>query len=451
MRASRRSQPSIGNTIGSLVDSHYRDRASLNRIRELGTVVAFTAALIHELQRERGLSSGYVAGGRSFLKELEEQTARCEETELRALDVWASVHDAVPGLQAAMADARALLAELPRLRGDVRAQAMTPNAVVQRFSTLVDRLLVVVAEAPGHSSHPQVTLALIALFNFILAKEYTGQLRALGSAVCAQRSFEPFQFETFQVFRTRRNETLDVFVRHLTKEPWDQWVSLKETVNFRALDGLLARLDRLGHGQGTAPAALDWYHAVTAVIDDMRRFEMRQLDELDRLCLQVFAEARSAWEDSQETPEERDRLFLARLERTHLRLQEERLQTRGPDQPAGGRDQASVLAHDATQAVEEARRWRQNLDRWTPLTQELAEGARRARLLALDASIDAITPAEVARSADALARQLMTLAEQLDQRVADLRSSADQSVDAFETVRADALKLQKDLLGSDSH
>lgn len=451
MRASRRSQPSIGGTIGSLVDSHYRDRVNLNRIRELGTVVAVTAALIHELQRERGLSSGYVAGGRAFLKELEEQTARCEEAELRALDVWAALQPSVRGLDSAVANVRALLADLPLLRTDVRAQALTPNAVVQRFSTLVDRLLVVVAEAPGHSSHPQVTLALIALFNFILAKEYTGQLRALGSAVSAQRSFEPFQFETFQAFGARRNETLEVFVRHLAKEPWDQWATLKESVNFRAFNALLARLERLGHGQGTAPAAMDWYHAATAVIDDMRRFELRLLDELDRLCVQVFAEARSAWEDSQETPEERDRLFLARLERTHLRLQEERIQTRGIEPPTAQGGEASSLAHEAVQAVEEARRWRQELDQWTPMIEEMAEGSRRAKLLSLDASIDAITPAEVAGAAEALARQLMTLAERLEHRVAELRSSADRSLDAFEALHAEALKLQKRLLDTDSH
>jgi hypothetical protein len=101
------------------------------------------------------------------------------------------------------------------------------------------------------------------------------------------------------------------------------------------------------------------------------------------------------------------------------------------------------------QAVEEAHRWRQDLERWVPLMHELAESSRRAKLLSLDASIEAVTPAQVARAAAELARQLMSLAEQLDRRVSEMRSSANQSIDSFETLHADAWQLQKQLPGRD--
>ena len=57
----------------------------------------------------------------------------------------------------------------------------------------------------------------------------------------------------------------------------------------------------------------------------------------------------------------------------------------------------------------------------------------------------------MARSADALARQLMTLAGQLEHRVVELRASADRSVDAFEVLHAEALKLQKSLFNHEKH
>jgi hypothetical protein len=442
---------------------HYRDRAHLERIRDLEKVVSVTATLIHELQKERGLSSGFVAGGsRKFALELAGQTARCIESEQNAQKVWSTLVSGpgTSGLEAALGVVQDQLAELPRLREDIRDQALTPNSVVQRFSLVVDRLLVVMAEAPGTSPHPQVTLTLIAFFNFILAKEYTGQLRALGSAVCAQGVFEPFQYETFLLYQKRREETLEVFFRHASKDQWEAWEALKTTVPFRAFQALFQLLEILGReGQGRIPSADDWFQAATFVIDDLRTFEIGLLADLDALYLQVFAEARSAWEDSQESPEDRDQLALAKLERQHLRLQEERQARRLAERGSGSGNPAPVknpprptldlateLTRDSDRAVEEVYRTRRDLDSWSSLVDDLSKVVRQTKLLSLDASIEAVKPAQVALQAKELAQKLGTLIQHMEKQFTAIQASTDRTLGAFEEFHAMALKLRRRLI-----
>ena len=450
MRASQRQKASIGGTIGSLVDSHLKDRASLVRIRELSLVAGTTSALIHELQKERGLSSGFVAGaGRRFAQDLPDQRLRTDKALAEATDAWTSIG---PGpkfgtLEASLGEARASLTDLPRFRADIRAQALTPNAVVQGFSGVIDRLLVVIAEVPGTSPHPQVTMALIALFNFLLAKEYTGQVRALGSAVGAQGGFEPFQFERFQTLLRQRDESLGIFVRHAARDQLDRWSDLQTSESFVQWEAYRRILEKTGtEGQGRVPDAQDWYRWSTAAIDTMRTAEIGLLDGLEELCLHILAETRSAWEDSQESPESLDATLLLRLERAQIRLWEERrdLRLQGTEAPPTlAAPDLMALVEASAAAAEEVHRWRRDLARWDQAVREAAERARQAKILSLDATIEAFEPGHIAAGAQELARGLADLAGSLEARVAGLKADADRALAAQEKWHDQALALWK--------
>jgi len=441
-----------------LVDSHLKDRAGLVRIKELSLVVGTTSALIHELQKERGLSSGFVAGaGKRFAQDLPDQRVRTDRALAKATETWASVgpDPRFGALEASQGLARTSLAELPGFRTDIRAQALTPNAVVQRFSGIIDRLLVVIAEVPGTSPHPQVTMALIALFNFLLAKEYTGQVRALGSAVCAQAGFEPFQFESFQSLLQKRDEALRIFVRHTSRDQLDRWSELLSTEAFVQWDSNRRILEKTGReGQGKVPDAESWYRWSTAAIDTMWTAEVGLHDALEKLCLHILAETQSAWEDSQENRETLDKTLLHRLERTRIRLWEERrdlrlqgTETSGSD-PATN-DLAASLVEASASASEGLQRWRRDLDRWDQAVEEAWERSRQAKILSLDASIEAFRPAQIAAGAKELSAGLSGLAESLEARVAALKAETDVALAAQEKWHDLALAFWKRLSQED--
>lgn len=451
MRSSRRQGPSIGGRLDSLVDAHYRDRADLNRIRELSLVARTTSALIHELQKERGLSSGLVAGaGRRFVQDLPSQKEKTDEALAEAFEAWAST---VPGprmgaLEAAYGEARAALSLLPRLRADVRSEALTPNSVVQQFSGLIDRLLVILAEVPGGSPHPQINLALIALFNFLLAKEYTGQVRALGSAVCAQGGFEPFQHEHFQTLLRRREESLATFFRHAAREQVERWTELQASEAFARWTELRQELEKAGQDAvSRVPDAGEWYRWSTAAIDTMRQAEISLLDGLEDLSLLILADTRSAWEDSQEQPDAREKTLLLRLERTRIRLWEERREIRLGASPAPEvppeTDPVEALLEASAASVDELHRWRRDLDRWDAVIREARERSRQAKILSLDINIEAMRRSDMVAGAQELAQGLGDLAESMEARLEGLKNAADRALLAQDGwhLRATELKL----------
>lgn len=456
MRASRRQGSSIGGKIDALVDTHYRDRARLDRIRALSVMARTTAELIHELQRERGLSSGFVAGGgRRFVQDLPTQRERTDQALVAASEVWVATLEASEdskfgSLESAVGEARSALVELSRVRADVRSLALTPNSVVHQYSALVDRLLVIIAEIPGGAPHPQINLALIALFNFVLAKEYTGQLRALGSAVCAQGGFEPFQYDQFRTLLLRRDEVLSTFVRHGNREQIDRWTAIQADEAFSHWYTLRGVLEKTAVDGTRPPDADDWYRWSTTVIDAMRMVETALLDSLEDLSLLVLADTRSAWEDSQEVPDARDGTLLLRLERTRIRLWEERRAQRvlAQDPLPDSDDPLEALVEASAQSVDEMQRFRRDLDRWDLMVREVMERSRQARILALDANIEAIRRAEVAAGAQELAQGLLDLSESMGARLVSLKDSVERAVTEQDRWHLRAIELKKLRIGN---
>jgi hypothetical protein len=394
--------------------------------------------------------------GRRFVQDLPVQKERTDTALTDAVEAWATT---APGprmalLEAALGEARGALAILPRLRADIRAEALTPNAVVQQFSTLIDRLLVVIAEVPGGSPHPQVNLALIALFNFILAKEYTGQVRALGSAVCAQGGFEPFQYERFKTLLTQRDESLATFCRHAAREHVERWTDLVASESLVRWGELRRELEKVGaEGRGRGPDAGEWYQWSTAAIDTMRSAEVLLLDGLEDLSLLILADTRSAWEDSQELPEAQDKILLLRLEKTRIRLWEERQDQRvGAEAVMARREEANpmeALVEASAGSAEELHRWRRDLDRLDAVVREVVERSRQAKILSLDLNIEAVRRSDMLVGAQDLARGLADLATSLEARLDSLKTAAERAIGTHEAWHTRALELRKATLDDD--
>ena len=423
MKTSSRARPSIVGTIDSLVGAHLKDRAALVRILDLGVAVRATTALIHGLQKERGLSSGYLASeGARFAKALVNQSTACQKDWKAAVEAW----DRLPqrslsaALETALGTAWGGGDELRALRAEVKARVLTPASAVLRFTALVERLLGIVAQAPGTSPHPEVTLALLALFNFAQAKESSGQERALGAAVCAQGHFEPFQHDRFLLVARQRTAALEVFRQHGTRDDVAAWVVLEASGPFRELEELRDLLVRADAGEGVSlPTAEDWFDRATGVIEALRDFEVGLLDSLERLCVRVLAEARSAWENQQEEPTAREVEVLRTLGKAHLKLLE------------SDQDDRIRKTHD------QLLRWRRDLGRIEALTRSLMALETKARVLALDARIEAVDRTSVARDAAALHRALGEATKAGADLLGILRLSADRTLEAVEGLELD--------------
>ncbi|MDB5897113.1 MAG: hypothetical protein JWP41_715 [Ramlibacter sp.] len=276
--------------------------AELEQLAHTAELVGVIARLVHALQRERGICNVYLSSsGARFADQRLQQVVECEQAERQLREHFDRLDTAPDRVRNGSRLFRRVavllhgLDGLPGLRTRIGRQAVGSRESTAAFVKLVAGLLAVVFEAADSATDPEVSRALVALFNFMQGKEFAGQERALGAAVFASGSSDAAaqqqwrhlveaQQGCFQVF----NDFADPEILRLQQGGTDS--------------ELMAQLERLRR-MGLAAPALDtnlsqaWYAACTRRIDTMRIVEDMQALHLRQLCERRIAQARAELQD----------------------------------------------------------------------------------------------------------------------------------------------------------
>ena len=148
--------------------------AELQQLTLTAALVDASARLVHELQRERGMSNLYLAsaGQRFGAERLAQvaQTARAEDAlrqHFDQLDTQATQLRQGARLFARIAYVLHGLAALPALRQQVERGAWLPAQATAAYTRLIAGLLAVIFEAADTASDPAISRLLVGLFNFM--------------------------------------------------------------------------------------------------------------------------------------------------------------------------------------------------------------------------------------------------------------------------------------------
>ena len=163
-----------------LLAAKHAEIAALQQLQINCTLVTRVTELIHELQRERGLSNTYlVSDGQRFSQQRDDELKATGIAEVRFRDALTELNQSLQfpdsaRLLSSIAFVIQCLEGLPALRQQVTARKISAKDNTLLFSRLISGLLTVVFEAADIADDPEVTRALVALFNFLQGKEYAG-------------------------------------------------------------------------------------------------------------------------------------------------------------------------------------------------------------------------------------------------------------------------------------
>ena len=268
------------------------DIAELQRLALTSSLVDAIGHLVHALQRERGMSNLYLGSqGTRCDQALREQMDRTDLLEhtlrqrLSDLDTAASGRSHGARLFSRIAYVLQGLDALPLLRAQVQQLGWTPARTTAAYIRRVNGLLAVVFEAADSASDPLISRQLVALFNFMQAKEFAGQERATGSALFAGGKAEPEAQQRLLHLIDSQERCLQVF-QDFTRDSEAPWSAAS------SVTAPLAGVERLRRILCTAPAGgpLDtglsqiWFDACTEGIDAMKRVEEHLCAHLKTLC-----------------------------------------------------------------------------------------------------------------------------------------------------------------------
>jgi hypothetical protein len=278
--------------------------AELEELARTGELVGAIARFIHALQRERGISGVFLGSqGQRFAQQRLQQVAACDgaEQDVRAqldrLDTDSSAVRNGSRLFGRVAVVLHGLAGLPALRERVAALALPASEASAAFTRLVAGLLAVVFEAADTATDPQVSRALVALFNFMQGKEFAGQERAFGARAFAAGHIDEAARQEWEHLIESQQACLALFAEFASADVLQADRASQEPA-------VLAQVERLRRIGCTArdgrldPELSDaWYEQCTLRIDAMRSVEDRLTTHLRSVCGERIAQARAELRD----------------------------------------------------------------------------------------------------------------------------------------------------------
>ncbi len=169
----------------------YEEKVMLEKIKRYNIFNAKISELLHETQRERGLSVSYINSKTDdfkgkLLSQREVTDRKIEEFKNISKDILSE------NLRFGTENLRFVLEEfktLQELRNSVNGLNIEAKKIVSYYSKINENLLTFIAFSTKNSFNEDVISSLNGYYNFLAAKEKAGVERALGSSAFGQKAF----------------------------------------------------------------------------------------------------------------------------------------------------------------------------------------------------------------------------------------------------------------------
>ncbi len=175
-----------------IINVKYTEVNDLKDIQKASQLLSSISLLIHETQKERGMSAGFLgSGGKNFKSKLPEQRELTNKrlSELEALVGTLDIASIDTKINTTFNNAIQDTKKLASIRTQISALAIkTPNAIAY-YTNMNAKFLNVIVKISTFSSSPEITKQIIAYFNFLMSKERAGIERAVGTNITATDFF----------------------------------------------------------------------------------------------------------------------------------------------------------------------------------------------------------------------------------------------------------------------
>ncbi len=269
-------------------------RAESKTLLGLVELSVTTSDMVHELQKERGLSAGYLgSSGTKFAQKLAEQRNTTDakidrfETQLKNLDLQRFTEE----FGAKLALGLSQLQQLPAIRMRVEALDIGLADGIQYYTAANKSFLELVEFLPKLSSDGAVSVSGTAYAAFLQSKERAGIERAVLANTFASDSFAPGFYQRFTDLVNTQSVYLDVFRTSSSNAQKNALADLLQSPVVTDTERMRrVAKERAGVGQfGIDPTY--WFDRQTEKINLLKDFENRLAADLSTLTQAGYAAA----------------------------------------------------------------------------------------------------------------------------------------------------------------
>ncbi|MDH5597797.1 MAG: nitrate- and nitrite sensing domain-containing protein [Cyclobacteriaceae bacterium] len=193
----------------------YAVRQEMEHLQTLAVMSQNISALVHETQKERGNTAGFLgSSGTEFVEELAEQKKLTDKA-IYNLDLFLSdinKDDFTEELNSSIKTAKAELEKINNVRSSVEKLNIATSEAIGYYTTMNAAFLNTVNNISKASTSARVTSSTIAYVNFLQGKERAGIERAVISNTFAANQFGSGMFNRFSELVTSQNNYNSVFL-----------------------------------------------------------------------------------------------------------------------------------------------------------------------------------------------------------------------------------------------
>ena len=275
----------VSTIIGAISEKKVLDQA-----KELNTLSQKLSLLIHETQKERGASAGYLGShGKKFGKILPEQRELTDDrykalrSYVRQLELTSYPTELRKNLKAVIN----AMQNIATIRSRVDNFQISVKDEVKYYTAMNRDILDVVALTAKLADTPELVKALSAYTNFLKSKERAGIERAVLSATFGADKFGEGMYAKFITLLAQQNAYMDAF---LSIAADDSIKMYKETMH----SPVVAEVEKMrniakSRQSGFGVDSVVWFQTITKKINLLKKVDDRLAKENDRLLAMVYS------------------------------------------------------------------------------------------------------------------------------------------------------------------
>ncbi len=259
----------------------YKKQAYLEKNVIFSTKIS---ALVHELQKERGATAGFIgSGGTKFKKQLSRQRMltdqkRAEfESYLQKLDI----QDFPEEIKVKLGEIRSQLSRLDSIRSSVDSLSIELKDAISYYTKLNGNLLSVIGAFAKYTDDATIMHEMVPYVDFLMAKERMGIERAVLSAVFAKNAFTPELYRKYISLLSEQRAFLTSFKLIAPKKMLDIY---NRIVRGRAVEEV-ERMEKIAiENMETGNFNVEptyWFKTMTEKINLMKKVE----DEMSKMMV----------------------------------------------------------------------------------------------------------------------------------------------------------------------
>lgn len=245
------------------------------------------AALVHNIQEERGLTTGYLNSG-NFKERLIQQRERTNKSYKQIISCIQSHHAAYTKM---FTNIIAGAVALDPLRKRVDNHTITTEEAFKRYSQINQTMLHGITILANDFYQPEITKDILAYTHLLYLAEYRGKERANGLLIIGEHNPSPITLKHFAQNIAVAKEHEHLFLQYADMNTITQYKKLMRSAEVLKIDAIEKDIFLHNHSLFTNPK--EWFQIMTGMINHIDKIGAKIQNTLKTSIIVLYNQAQN--------------------------------------------------------------------------------------------------------------------------------------------------------------